>query len=82
MSFKFTDFKNGQCYGGQTPDFANGQCDYSGVANNLVADVFGNVTLSHNMAVGGDYQLNSMLNVYYSSEYDSAQTHDSQGLQE
>lgn len=80
--FEFTDFKNGQCYFGQTPDFANGQCDYTGLANNLVSDFTGTVTLDFDMPVMDDYELTGLVNLFYATAYDSAQTHDPLGRQD
>ena len=75
--FEFTDFRNGQCYAGQTPTGDNGQCDYRGLKNNLVSDVSGNLTLDYtSLFAGGNYELNGMLNVFYASDYLSAQTQD------
>jgi len=36
--FEFTNYPNGQCFPGQTPDGIGGQCDYKGKTNQLVAD--------------------------------------------
>lgn len=80
--FEFTDFKNGQCYGGQTPDFANGECDYTGLANNLVSDFSGNVTVDFDTPIMGGYELSGLVNLFYASAYDSAQTHDPVGRQD
>ncbi len=81
--FEFTDFKNGQCYFGQTPDFAaTGQCDYTGLANNLVSDFTGTVTMDFDMPVMDDYEVTGLVNLFYASAYDSAQTHDPLGRQE
>ena len=75
--FEFTDFPNGQCYEGQIPTGSNGQCDYTGLKNNLVSDVSGNLSLNYASPIGnGDYEVNGMLNVFYASDYLSAQTQD------
>ena len=81
--FEFKDFQNGQCYAGQTPDFPNGLCDYTGLSNNLVADVNGNLTLAYSDTFASEkYRFSSSLNLFYTSEYGTAATQDPAGIQE
>ncbi|PHR91532.1 MAG: TonB-dependent receptor [Robiginitomaculum sp.] len=80
--FEFTDFKNGQCYFGQTPDFANGLCDYTGLSNQLVSKFSGNIGMDFDMQIGKDYEITGMANLFHASSYDAAATHDPNGVQD
>jgi len=86
--FEFTEFENGQCYFGQTPntdidgDGTNELCDYAGLAANLVSDFSGNFTMDFDMPVMADYEVTGMVNLFYASAYDSAPTHDPAGRQD
>ena len=83
MDFEFTDFKDGQCYGGQNDSRvqANGLCDYTGLSNQLVSDLSGNVALDFDYPIG-DFEFTGMASVFHASEYDAAATHDPLGVQE
>jgi hypothetical protein len=87
--FEFTDFVNGQCYGtqprdGSDPRFnaATGQCDYSGLKNNLVSDFSGNLNLDFDAPVADSYEVTGLLALNYVSEYNASQTQDPNGLQD
>ena len=82
MDFEFTDFKNGQCYFGQTPDFANGLCDYTGLSNQLVSDFSGNIGMDFDFPVMDDYEITGLTTLAYVSAYDAAPTHDPAGKQD
>ncbi|PHR56644.1 MAG: TonB-dependent receptor [Robiginitomaculum sp.] len=84
--FEFTDFKNGQCYFGQTPNSPDPTtptlCDYTGLSNQLVSDFSGNISLDFDMAVANDYEIRGMVNLFHASAYDAAATHDPAGRQD
>lgn len=82
--FEFTDYPNGQCYFGQTPDsVVDGRafCDYSGLANALVADFSGNLALDFVVPMG-DYELNGVTSVFYSDDYQTSAVQDPLGIQD
>jgi len=77
--FEFKDFRNGQCFFGQTPNVilnGVGLCDYTGKSNQLTAKFRGNVGAEyvHNLSRSLDLRVNA--DVYYSSKYDAAPTFD------
>ena len=74
--FEFTDFRNGQCYFGQAPDFPNGQCDYTGNSQQMVSDTQGNLNFDFSYPVFGSMEFTALLNVFYTSEYDASATFD------
>lgn len=80
--FEFTDFKNGQCYIGQTPDVdidGDGTpelCDYTGNSNQLVSDVQANLSLNVHYSIHPEYQLSGVIDLFYTSDYDSSATFD------
>ena len=80
--FEFTDFQNGQCFFGATPnvDFdGNGVpelCDYTGNSNQLVSDFQGLLTSDIRVPVLGDYLLANTTDLFYTSEYDASGTFD------
>ncbi len=76
--FEFTDFENGQCYFGQTPDSPTlpGLCDYTGKSNQLVSDFQGVVTADVHFPVFNDYEISSVTDIFYTSEYDASSTYD------
>lgn len=86
--FKFTDFENGQCYFGRPPDVdidGDGTpelCDYTGNSNQLVSDVQGNVTFDYRLPIGTSLEFSSMLDVFYTDEYDASATYDPKLVQE
>jgi outer membrane receptor protein involved in Fe transport len=80
--FEFTDFENGQCYFGATPDVdIDGDgvpelCDYTGNSNQMVSDVQGNVAFDFRVPVGSSLEFGALLDVFYTSEYDASATYD------
>jgi outer membrane receptor protein involved in Fe transport len=80
--FKFKDFRNGQCYFGQTPNVdLNGDgraelCDYTGQTNQLVSDVQGTVGLAANYPVFSGYRLDGAFDVFFTSKYHASNTFD------
>ena len=86
--FEFTDFRNGQCYFGQTPDVdfdGNGTpelCDYTGNSNQLVSDFQGVLTADVHFPVGSNYEVSWVTDLFYTSEYDASATFDPALIQE
>jgi outer membrane receptor protein involved in Fe transport len=86
--FEFKDFRNGQCYFGQTPDVdLNGDgtpelCDYTGKSNQMLSDFQANLNFDYSRPITGDLELRALLSVFYTSEYDAAATFDPAGLQD
>ncbi len=80
--FEFTDFENGQCYFGATPDVdidGDGTpelCDYTGNSNQMVSDVQGNVSFDFRVPVGRNLEFGAIFDVFYTSEYDASATYD------
>ncbi|MDF1693389.1 MAG: TonB-dependent receptor [Zhongshania sp.] len=75
LDFEFTDFKNGQCYQGQTPD--NGiYCDYTGKSNQYVADYSGNVTFTYTREFGDAMELRAGTDFVFTDSYNSSQNLD------
>lgn len=80
--FKFKDFRNGQCYFGQTPNVdLNGDgraelCNYTGQTNQLVSDVQGTVGLAANYPVVSGYRLDGSFDVFFTSKYHASNTFD------
>ena len=80
--FEFTDFENGQCYFGQTPnvDF-NGDgtpelCSYTGNSNQMVSDFQGNLAFNFTYPVFTNMEFTALLDIFYTSEYDASATFD------
>lgn len=87
--FEFTDFVNGQCYGTQARDGSDprfnpvtGQCDYTGLKNNLVSDFSGNLALDFDAPVSSDYEVAGLVSLAYVSSYNASQTQDPKGVQD
>ncbi|MDJ0698679.1 MAG: TonB-dependent receptor [Woeseiaceae bacterium] len=80
--FEFTDFRNGQCYFGRTPDVdldGDGTpelCDYSGESNQMLSDFQGNVSFDWLYPMANSWVLNARLDVFYTSKYDASATYD------
>lgn len=79
--FEYTDFVNGQCYVGQTPDVdIDGDmtpelCDYTGKTGQLVSKWQGITTIDFHVPVG-DYEISSVTDIFYTSEYEASSTYD------
>ncbi len=76
LDFEFDDFRNGQCIQGQTPDFADGKCDFTGKTNQYVADWSGAVTLNYELPVGSSLLFRSALDLLFSDSYEPTQNLD------
>lgn len=82
LDFEFTDFKNGQCYFGQTPDVdldGDGTpelCDYTGQSNQMVSKWQGNVTFDFRYPIGSNLEFSALLDVFYKGDHDTANTFD------
>jgi outer membrane receptor protein involved in Fe transport len=80
--FEFTDFRNGQCYFGQTPDVdldGDGTpelCDYTGKSNQMVSDFQGNIAFDFRTAIGDRLEAHAVLDAFYTSKYDASATFD------
>jgi hypothetical protein len=80
--FEFTDFENGQCYFGQTPnvdidgDGTPELCSYTGNSNQLVSDLQGNIAFDFRTPVGDRLEAHAVFDVFYTSEYDASATFD------
>lgn len=83
MDFEFTDFKNGQCYAGQTGTRVqpNGLCDYTGLTNQLVSDFSGNIGFDFDYQINDTYEITGLASLFHASSYDAAATHDPAGIQ-
>ena len=86
--FEFTDFENGQCYFGATPNVdldGNGTpelCDYTGKSNQLVSDLQGNVAFDILVPINDSLELHAVFDLFYTDEYDASATFDPKLVQE
>lgn len=79
LDFEFTDFENGQCYQGQTPDYmveGNPYCDYKGKTNQYVADYSGNMTFVYTTMVSKDLEFRGGADFVFTGAYNSSQNLD------
>ncbi len=79
LDFEFTEFENGQCYQGQTPDsVVNGVafCDYKGKSNQYVADYSGNLAFSYTRSFGDAMEFRAATDFVFTDEYNSSQNLD------
>ncbi len=82
IDFEFTDFKNGQCYFGKAPnvdldgDGTLELCDYTGNSNQMVSDFQANLTVNFDYPLSNGLELSTMVNMFYTSEYDASATFD------
>lgn len=80
--FEFTNFRNGQCYFGQTPnvdidgDLVPELCDYTGKSNQMVSDFQGNLAFNFTYPVFNDMEFSALLDIFYTGEYDASATFD------
>ena len=80
--FEFTDFENGQCYFGATPDVdLNGDgvpelCSYTGNSNQMVSDFQGNLAFDVRVPLGRSLELGALLDVFFTDDYDASATFD------
>jgi outer membrane receptor protein involved in Fe transport len=83
LDFEYKDFRNGNCYQGQTPDgdiapWGDQLCDYTGMSGQYTPELTLNAGLAHNLPMGGDLELNSVLDLQY---VDSQNVHSNQDPQ-
>ncbi|WP_373078511.1 TonB-dependent receptor [Zhongshania sp.] len=79
LDFEFTDFANGQCYQGQTPDYivdGNPYCDYKGKTNQYVADYSGNMTFVYTTMVSKDLEFRGGADFVFTGAFNSSQNLD------
>ncbi|CAA0120253.1 Colicin I receptor [Zhongshania aliphaticivorans] len=80
LDFEFTDFENGQCYQGQTPDAVSlsgtEYCDYKGKTNQYVADYSGNITFVYTTMVSKDLEFRGGADFVFTGAYNSSQNLD------
>ncbi len=82
IDFEFSDFRNGQCYFGQTPDVdldGDGTpelCDYTGNTNQSVSDFQANLSFNHYASIGSDLELRTALDIFHTGEYEASATFD------
>ena len=70
--FEFKDYVNGQCYFGQAPfgpSVANGDCDYSGLTNQLASKIQGSFGFNHTYDMSNDLTMQTSVNMFYTSKY-------------
>jgi hypothetical protein len=82
LDFEFSDFENGQCYFGATPDTdldGDGTpelCSYTGKSNQLVSDFQGNVSFDIRVPVSNNLEIGALFDVFYTDDYDASATFD------
>jgi outer membrane receptor protein involved in Fe transport len=80
--FEFTDFENGQCYFGQTPntdidgDGTPELCSYTGKSNQLVSDFQGNFAMDIRVPIASSLEAHAVFDVFYTDDYDASATFD------
>lgn len=73
--FEFKDYVNGQCYWGLAPNgpsAANGDCDYSGLTNQLASKWQGSVGFNHENDVSSNLIMHTSANLFFTSKYHAA----------
>lgn len=80
LDFEFTDFENGQCYQGQTPDSVGPGgtpfCDYEGMTNQYVADYSGNLAFDFRQPLSGNLEFRAVTDLVFTDDYNSSQNLD------
>ncbi|MGB2253825.1 MAG: TonB-dependent receptor [Spongiibacter marinus] len=80
LDFEFTDYENGQCYQGQTPDTVTAEgiayCDYKGKTNQYVADYSGNLTFVYTTMLTSDIEFRGGADFVFTGDYNSSQNLD------
>jgi iron complex outermembrane recepter protein len=82
LDFEFTNFENGQCYFGATPDVdldGDGTpelCSYTGQSNQMVSDWQGNVAFDFRFPIGSSLELSALLDVFYKGDHHTSNTFD------
>ena len=86
--FEFTDFENGQCYFGATPDVdldGDGTpelCNYTGNSNQMVSDIQGNLSFDFRVPVGRNLEFDALFEIFYTDDYDASATFDPKLVQD
>ncbi|WP_101759549.1 TonB-dependent receptor [Oceanicoccus sp. KOV_DT_Chl] len=77
LDFEFTDYAEGQCNFGETPNSPSGNnCDYKGRTNQYVADWSGSLTGNYFTTIGDSLTLSSSLDLIFTDDYNPTQTLD------
>jgi outer membrane receptor protein involved in Fe transport len=77
LDFEFTDYPEGQCNFGETPDSPSGlNCDYKGKTNQYVADWSGSLSGDYFTAVGDTLAFRATLDLVFTDDYNPTQTLD------
>ncbi|MEO1136261.1 MAG: TonB-dependent receptor, partial [Pseudomonadota bacterium] len=90
--FEFTDFRNGQCFFGATPDvffdisgnevpagdpgIVLSLCDYTGNSNQLVSSFQSTTTADLRYPILNGYELSFVTDLFFTTEYDASATYD------
>jgi iron complex outermembrane receptor protein len=88
LDFEFTDFRNGQCYFGQTPtEDLNGDgtpdtCPYTGQPNQMVSDWQGNVTFDFDYPIASNLVFTALLDIFYKGDHHTSNTFDPKLIQD
>lgn len=69
LDFKYTDWKQGQCPFGFTPNVAPNFCDYTGAGATFAPKWSGSAALDFNQPVGESMKFTANINVDYSSRF-------------
>jgi outer membrane receptor protein involved in Fe transport len=69
LDFKYTDWKQGQCPYGFTPNVAPNFCDYTGAGATFAPKWSGSAAIDYNQPVGEGLKLTANVNVDFSSRY-------------
>jgi len=80
--FEFTNYPNGQCYPGQTPDGTMGQCVYDGKTNQLVADWQATLALDWAQPLSNSLELRTTADMFATDGYFLAPTLDPNQVQD
>ena len=80
--FEFTNYSNGQCYPGQTPDGSGGQCDYEGKTNQLVPDWQATLAIDWSHAITNGLELRTTADMFASDGYFLSPTLDPNQVQD
>ncbi len=82
LDFEFTNFENGQCYFGATPnvdldgDGTPELCSYTGKSNQMVSDWQGNLAFDFRFPIGSSLELSALVDLFYKGDHDTSATFD------
>jgi len=82
LDFEFTDFKNGQCFFGESDPDGDGLCDRSGQTNQYVADYSGTIGLDFYAPLTTTMEFRAALDINFTDEYFTAQNNDPATIQD